>query len=387
MEGGLANNKDLMLPRDQHDALMAKYKEAAAGADVYHSLMASAWLEHDKARQNNMSEHPYTEAVNRGWIKGQPPPIDPSNPQTMGPAIMARASASQRIGVINNQVPPPLLNKIELGNVQAIVNSPDPNAKVKFFQSLQGIPEQPRLSLLSQIGKEGGPNMMVSAHAAALYSEAPAVALNVLRGQEAMKTAKTYLPEGPVEKTSFDQALGIGLPANAFSIAARTDPKGAYATMQGVVHALYAAKSAEGGDTSGKFDQKRLDAAISDATGGLASFNGGSYIVPQRGMTQSQADGVLRSVNDNDLRGVTDSRGNPITVPWFNNNAQLENVGDGRYNVRLGKGIETSNPPYAYQDKGEGNAPERFILDLRGRAPIGRSTTEAPFGTFPPQPM
>jgi hypothetical protein len=63
--------------------------------------------------------------------------------------------------------------------------------------------------------------------------------------------------------------------------------------------------------------------------------------------------------------------GQAISAQYLRSAAQLESVGDGRYFVRLCR--DPMKPVYAYQTTGAERmfgAPQKFVLDLRGRAPV-----------------
>lgn len=170
-------------------------------------------------------------------------------------------------------------------------------------------------------------------------------------------------PQGtPTGKTSFQGDIDKALPPSVFSVAARTDPSGDYATTVAMVKARYADLSAQAGQKD--YSADRVAAAVTDVTGGVLAHNGGSFIAPARGMNQSQFDSVLAGVTDKDLAGVTTLNGQAVTADYLRSSAQLDSVGDGRYLMRLGR--DPAKPIYAYQGATT-EMPQKFVLDLRGR--------------------
>jgi hypothetical protein len=177
------------------------------------------------------------------------------------------------------------------------------------------------------------------------------------------KAFGTKNPQGETFADDFNKAL----PATVFPMGnARTDPTGDYATMGEMVRARYAYLSAQSGDIN--YSADRVQKAVNDVTGGVLSMNGGKFIAPRPGMPQTQFDGVMLSVTDNDLAGVTSLSGEPISADYLRSQARLESIGPGRYYVTLGR--DQAAPIYAYSQQDNIEAPlAKFVLDLRGRQP------------------
>ncbi len=214
--------------------------------------------------------------------------------------------------------------------------------------------------------------------AAGLYARAPDVAASILQGVDAQKTDEKYVPAGTLRPT-YDAARASLLPAAAFNVAARTDPRGPYAAMQDAIDARYAFLSAQAKDVSGTLNSARLKQAASDVTGGVLSHNGAPVIAPGRGMTQSQFDRVLWGVADADLAGAQTTGGKPIDAAYLRSDARLVSRSDGTYYLRVNR--DDANPQYAVAASGG-----PFVLDLRGRKPadiaspaIGPDPVKAPF--------
>jgi hypothetical protein len=119
-----------------------------------------------------------------------------------------------------------------------------------------------------------------------------------------------------------------------------------------------------------------LQQAVQDVTGGVLNHNGGSLIAPARGMPQATFDQVMAGVTDNDMAGVTTLNGAPISSNYLRGSAQLESIGSGRYLVKLGS--DPLKPVYAYQNANT-EAPQKFVLDLRGRQPSSADAAAYPY--------
>lgn len=291
-----------------------------------------------------------------------PNPLDMSNPQSLAAGLQQRAQIAQ-VAAQNWQTGPlSVLDKADLAQVQAALDNPDPKVKGDIFRAISTLPEGPRNATLAKIAGSD-PQRFVQAAAGSMISEAPDVAQSIFRGQSAMKADKRYDPES-ADKKSYQVDIDKELPATTFTLADRTDPTGAYGTMQGMVKARYADLSAQAGKTD--YSADRLKQAVSDVTGGVLKHNDGNLIAPARGMPQRTFDGVMQSVTNADLAGVTTLGGQPVTAEYLRGSAQLESVGDGRYQVKLG--ADPMRPIYAYTRDPDGT-PQKFILDLRGRKP------------------
>jgi hypothetical protein len=98
-------------------------------------------------------------------------------------------------------------------------------------------------------------------------------------------------------------------------------------------------------------------------------------------MPQTQFDGVMASLSDNDLAGVTSLNGQPISAAYLRGQAQLQSAdGPGRYYVTLGR--DQTAPIYAYQNTNT-ERPNKFVLDLRGRQPPPFSYSAPTLGIGP----
>lgn len=296
-----------------------------------------------------------------------PDPLDIKNPDNLVAGLKQRAQIAQFAAQNWQTGPLAALDKQDIVQVKAALQSPDPREKAGIYGAIATLPEDVRGATLRKLGGNE-PAGMAEAAAGSLMGQAPAIGLSIFRGQAAMATDKRYDPETENEgKAAYLGDLDRALPASTFTLQDRTDPSGAYSTMETMIKSRYADLSAQAGQTT--YSRDRLNQAVTDVTGGILSHNGGTLIAPARGMTQPQFDGVLRGLTDNDFDGVRTLGGQPITADYVRGNGQLESAGDGRYFVKLGR--DPLTPIYAYganRDAVYGAAPGKFILDLRNRS-------------------
>jgi soluble lytic murein transglycosylase-like protein len=248
-----------------------------------------------------------------------------------------------------------------------------------WHQRYTDAPPADRAALLGQLAKGLSPSTFAAAlpqvvsgtsakndrpaitMAAGLYGQAPEVAGSILQGIDAQKTDEKYVPAGTNRQT-YDTSRATYLPAAAFNVASRTDPRGSYASMQDAIDARYAFLSAQAKDSSGNLSSSRLQQAVTDVTGGVLTHNGSPVIAPARGMSQAQFDGVMWSITDADLKGAQTTSGKAIDAAFLKSSAKLQAVADGRYIVQVNR--DDGNPQYAATTDGK-----PFVLDLRGRQP------------------
>jgi hypothetical protein len=323
-----------------------------------------------------LSENPIqTTVANFPDRLNTPAPLNMKDPAQLAAGLGQRGQIAQFAQQNWGGKTPPALDAADLHQVQAALDSPDVAAKAQIFRAIATLPEDVRNATLAKIG-EKRPDMAVSAAAGGLMSQDPDVAQSILRGQEAIKADKGYWPTGAGEVATVGPVLDKALPAAAFSLAGRTQDNGPFEVARGMIKARYADLSAQTSDASGKLNEPRLQQAVQDVTGGVLNHNGGSLIAPARGMPQATFDQVMAGVTDNDMAGVTTLNGAPISSNYLRGSAQLESIGSGRYLVKLGS--DPLKPVYAYQNANT-EAPQKFVLDLRGRQPSSADAAAYPY--------
>src|SRR6185503_12368502 len=105
------------------------------------------------------------------------------------------------------------LDKADLAALSAALDNPDPAVKAGIFSAINTLPEGIRHATLSKLG-EKGPEQMVSAAAGSLMPAAPDVAQSILRGQQAVKANKGYVPGQGAEHQAFTEDMAKLLPAS-----------------------------------------------------------------------------------------------------------------------------------------------------------------------------
>jgi hypothetical protein len=303
-----------------------------------------------------------------------PAPITPEvvqNPEQLATILGQNAKIAQFAQQAWGGPSRSALDKADLAQVTAALDTPDPKVKGQIFAAITAaLPQEVRDATLSKIG-EKRPDFMVSAAAGGLMREAPDVAQSILRGQEALgvkegngTNARSAYAVQSAQDWNDQLKKDTVLPATAFSLQARSNPSGGYEVARDMIRARYADLSAQKGDTSGKIDADRVKQAADDVTGGILSHNGSPLVAPMRGMSQVNFDRTLQGMTDNDLAGVTTPDGKPVTANDVRDVATLESIGSGRYAVKLGSNT------YAYRNA-DTEAPQKFVLDLRNR-PMGQ---------------
>lgn len=340
----------------------------AAGAAVLRDLERV-----DGAVNKGLADNPIATTVanlgERIGIKGVPP-LDFSSDEKLMAGLKVRSQIAQT-GANNYQEPGlSVLDKADVQQVKGFLSSPDVATQARVFRTLATLPENIRSATLSKLASDG-PETATKVFAGALLPQAPEVAQSILTGIGAQKTNKDYVPHVAALKNAYDSAKRDALPLAAFNLASRTNPSGSYAVMSRAVDALYAARSADAGDVSGKLDSSRLKKAAEDVTGGILYHNGAPLIAPFRNLDQPRFEALMESFGDNDLKGVTTSKGEPITADYLRNSTKLHSFGDGRYHVQINQD-DSGRPLYA---KGpDGSA---FVLDMRNRSVVSPEQRQA----------
>ncbi len=316
-----------------------------------------------------------------GDVAGTPPPgpLVVANPAAFRAGLEERSRWAAAGTRTYETAPMPALTTAEATQVRTALDAADPAGKARIYSdivaSTSGATRSATLQKLGAKGVDG----MVEVYAGAMTGVDPAMGESIIRGQSAMKAKSAFDPLKEGNKDNTGAALDKYLPASTFSLAARTDPQGSYATIRGAALARAADLAATDPNFKGEFPDAMIQRAVNDVTGGVVTHNGTTLIAPVRGMNQRGFDARMAGLADRDLQGVTTQSGTPITAEYVRDNAQLESLSDGRYLVRLGRDAE--RPVYAFRDLGVMGQPMRpFVLDMRQIAPNDRA---APIGPDP----
>jgi hypothetical protein len=320
-----------------------------------------------KALQDDPLNHTYG-ALSETAALPPPGPLDVANPNAFRAGLQDRAQWAATGTRTFETAPMPALTTAEANQVRAALDAADPAGKARIYSDIvASTTGGTRSATLQKLGSKGVDGM-VEAYAGALTGQDAAMGESIIRGQSAMKAKEAFNPMKEGNKDNTNAAMDKYMPPSTFSLAARTDPQGAYATMRGAVLARAADLAATDPNFKGEFPDSMIQRAVNDVTGGVVTHNGSTLIAPARGVTQRGFDARMAGLTDRDLQGVTTQSGTPITAEYVRNSAQLESLSDGRYLVRLGRDAE--RPVYAFRDLGVMGQPMRpFVLDMRQIAP------------------
>lgn len=333
-----------------------------AGAPTFERHLTDTLHAADQRITEGYKKDPYGADVRYGVGSKAIPQIDFGS-KDLPVDIADRITRQNRIRADQGMPAFSIFRPAEADSVKNIINSPDIAAKVSVFSKIATLPDDVRGATLAQLG-EGSTEGMVAATAGAMLPTSPAIAQSILNGQQAIKDKFAYVPKGDSEVANYSTDLAKFLPATTFSVADRADPVRGYAVASGAIKARYADLAKQEGDTAGKYSAPRLEQSVNDVTGGIGHHNGGTFIMPQPGMSQSNFDQMLWSVPNNDFAGVTTLSGDPVDANYLRSHAQLESTQSGRYNLRLGS--DPLRPVYAYTGANT-ETPRKFVLDLRGK--------------------
>ena len=245
------------------------------------SLLALSYGEHAKAGveagRKMLADDHNEYAVQAQWIPQRPAPLafgPPGTPvadmvQGLVPAMVQRGAGANEV-TTHVGVPTPLFPKSELPMVKSIAVNGTADQQLALATSIVNANvTQPVLkATIAQLGasKETQP----LAAAGNVYKDNPEVAHNIIVGANLMRADPKLAPN----KDDFPSAFAAKLSFN--------DLPGTQAReqMDTAIQAAYAKASADANDTTGILNQARLDKAVEDVTGGLATHRGAPLSAP-----------------------------------------------------------------------------------------------------------
>lgn len=335
----------------------------AQGAPIFVQMQAEATKAAVERGAKNLKEQPWNEAVRRGWAKVEPPPLDLTNQGNLNAGFAMRAEIAGAIAA-RSGAGQSALSPGDVAQVSNVWNYGTADQKSSILAAISQLPDQMIEPTLRSLGEDKQSGEL--AFVAGLHREAPAAAMAVIRGKQALLANPRFAPK-PEEWRS--DAMEKSLP---LSIAA-PERSGIRQYIGAAVKSVYAGLSARDGDESGSLSQTRLDEATGIVTGGLVEHNGSKLIPPTRGMTQDQFDKLLWSLPDSDFAAATTKSGRRVTAQDVRRSFVLRGVADGRYALQarnspgewlyqpavLGRDVDNTAGGYQVE--------QRFILDLKGR--------------------
>lgn len=346
------------LPPGQLESLISSLQsDTADGATVAQQQIITGLQDSQKQQEQALKDDPIGYAARKGMIPA-PPALDLSNPDSWGQtfsSLQSGVDVLQARGMTGNISALRPEQQKQVGN--ALANS-TPADSVQMLSSMAASmrPETYKATLGAIYSSGQG---KAAAAAGALVPNNPEAAEGILRGQQLLKENPLLAPKKTDDNTTSIDEL---LPPNAFG----PTMEGARQSLLDAATARYADLSNQTGDTSGEFNDERMQQSINEVTGGVLDMNGYSVISPRYGMSQDDFDKTLSAISDADMTGAMTANGTPVKATDLRNQGRLRAVADGRYVLEFGN---PDSPTYAMQQPSQGNyrKPSVFVLDMRNR--------------------
>ncbi len=339
-----------MAPADVESLMSSLQADAANGATVAQQQLLTALQSSQDTRAKALATDPIGYAVNRGYSP-PPPALNLTQPDSWAgtfQSLQKSVDVLQARGEVGNIS---ALRPEMLSQVTRMLDTATPGESVQLLGSMaQNLRPETYRATLGKLYASG--QGRAAATAGALVGDNPEVAEGVLRGQILLKENPKLAPKKDDRNTL---AIDEKLPTQAFAA-------GQEASRQFLLEsatARYADLSHQAGDTSGEFNDTRMQQAITEVTGGVVDMNGYSVIAPRYGMSQNDFDKRLSQLTDDDLSGVVAKNGSAVRAGDVRDQGRLRAVADGRYFIEFGR---PESPMYAVRQDGS-----TFVLDLRDR--------------------
>lgn len=369
----------LSSPREQEATITQFEQEARKDPTKFDLQILSRFKSIQESQQKAVKEDPITFAARQQLVAPDDPairPLDMSKPELLGPQLSARATLAR--GMQSRYGSPiKVLTKEESDQlVSAMKNAPAAD-RAKYLGALsRGLQDDPTSyrALLAQIRPDDPVTALAGARAADNVRDARGrlAADLMLRGQEILNPPRKEdgSPAGgklwPMPKMadmelqfkSLEQDSMKGLPTM------RSD-------LQQAAFAIYAAKTAEAGDTTGTVDSKRMRESFELAIGKAQRWNGAYTIIPHWSTPGQFRDGVKQRLEAFAASGLLDPEQarRAYDLP-------LELAGEGRYRVRSGDSIlkDKQGRDVIIDLSAAGQAPTVRNVGTLGETPAGAVT-------------
>lgn len=339
-----------LAPGDVESMMTSLRADTANGATVAQQQLLTDLQASQEARAKALANDPIGYAASRGYTP-PPPALNLTQPDTWAgtfQSLQKGVDVLQARGEVGNIS---ALRPEMLAQMTRVFETATPGESVQLLGSMQqNLRPETYKATLSKLYSSG--QGRAAATAGALVGDNPAVAEGILRGQMLLKENPNLAP-----KKTDDNSLAIDerLPIQAFAAGQEVSRQ----FLLESATARYADLSHQAGDTTGEFNDTRMQQAIDEVTGGVVDMNGYSVIAPRYGMTQDDFDKRLSQLTDDDLSGVIAKNGSAVRARDVRDQGRLRAIADGRYIVEFGR---PEAPMYA--TKQDGSA---FVLDLRDR--------------------
>lgn len=342
-----AGRQPLSVIKDQLAAIAPKMQDGTATELEAHlaSVLPKVYAAKAEALKNDALSYG---AQAHPDLVGTLVPVDWSKPpEEVIPQLQKRVDQASRLTDYEKVYTPPLTAG-ELGQLSNAIATMNADQRAALSATLaDGLGPTQLPKVLSILMKNKDSDSRLFATAAGISTVDRETGRRILFGADVLKANKNVLPANDTQlRSTLQNELG-----DAFAL--RPDARGAVVQA---AQALYAYDANAKGDFSQTLDRTRLLNAMDRVTGGVLDFNGHKIIAPERGMTQSQFDGVMDAIPDSLLAGAHSADGRPVTADLLRRYGTLRSIGDGRYQVKIGG-----------YDVLAGAAPgASFVLDLRG---------------------
>jgi hypothetical protein len=243
-------------------------------------------------------------------------------------------------------VPIDRLNPAEVSDMVEQYANTDTDGKLQLFGAIvDNLQPEAAVQLLEQFDKKGASNF---AMAGAVYIDgATDVAARILKGQS---TPSEIMPKkADINQAIFDEIGNVYM----------GDQTGAATvSVMNAIKAVYAYDSFIAGDVSAELDPTRLESAINEVTGGIATieWNGSGVMfdddysvpVPVRGMDSDDMETWLESITADDLmqQGGTHSAFPETQVAELLNDGQLKLIFARGFGDKAGYMLQTHDGHY-----------------------------------------
>lgn len=342
----------------QLESLIAGLRsDNADGFTVAQAQIVQGLEDTAKAQQDALKNDPLGYGLNRRLIQ-QVPGLDLQQPESWAQTFQGLQNGVDVMrarGLTGNI---PALRPGMQQQIQQFLTTATPGDAVQFLGTMQASlsPDTYQATMSAISGKGNG---TAFAAAGALVGENPAAAEGILRGQALLKENPLLAPKKTDEnKAATDELLN----PEAFA----PFIEGSRQQLIDAATARYADLSNQTGDTSGEFNETRMQQAIAEVTGGMLELNGASVIAPRYGMPQADFDKLIYGLKNTDLEGAMTISGNPVKAEDLQSQGRLRAIADGMYMLEFGP---PDAPTYALQRPSPGGygRPSAYILDLRGK--------------------
>lgn len=328
-----------------------------------------------EAQQKAVRDDPISFAVRQGQVDPGDTaarPLDLSKPETLGPQLAERATLARSLSSRYGS-PLKVLTKEESDALVGALKNASAADRSKYIGSLsRALADDPQAykAVMAQIAPDSPTTAIAGAYAANNFRDPKGKMVSdlILRGQDILQPKRKE--DGSPDRgklwpmpsdtdlrkafQSYERDAFAGLPQ------ARSDY---YQAAQ----AIYAAKSADAGDSTGVLDSKRWEESIKLATGGVERWNGKATVMPY-GMTRGEfRDGLKLRIDALAASGNID----PAVTSGKLWDMPIEIIGDGRYVFRAGDGVMV------------GNDGRPLVVDFNQAPPLKLPTQPAAMGETP----